>query len=60
MRIFDKPLNIIVPTILFILFTPGLLFTLPEEADKPTATIVHALIFAGSYLVLRTVFASYY
>ena len=60
MRIFDKPLNIIVPTILFILFTPGLLFTLPEDADKPTATIVHALIFGASYLVLRTVFASYY
>lgn len=57
---YNKALNIIVPTILFILLTPGLLFTLPEDADKPTAAIVHSLIFAGSYLVLRTVFAKYY
>jgi hypothetical protein len=60
MNIFDKPLNIIVPMILFIIFSPGLLFTIPDNADKPTATVVHALIFAAVYLLLRTVFAKYY
>jgi hypothetical protein len=60
MNVLNKPLNVIVPMILFILFTPGLLFTVPDNADKPTAAIVHALIFGAVYLFLRTVFASYY
>jgi len=60
MSILDKPLNIIVPIILFVLLTPGLLFTLPDKGDKITVTIVHALIFGAIYIALRTIFASYY
>jgi len=56
----DKPLNIIVPMILFILLTPGLLVTLPDKGDKVTVAIVHTLIFGAIYTLLRTVFAKYY
>jgi hypothetical protein len=60
MNILDKPLNIIVPMILFILLTPGLLVTLPDKGDKVTVAIVHTLIFGAIYTLLRTVFAKYY
>jgi hypothetical protein len=53
--------NLAVPFILFILFTPGLLFTLPDESNTQIEkTIVHALLFLGAYALLRTVFAKYY
>jgi len=60
MTMLDKPLNIIVPMILFILLTPGLLVTLPDKGDKVTVAIVHTLIFGAIYTLLRTVFAKYY
>jgi hypothetical protein len=53
--------NLLVPFILFILFTPGQLFTLPDESNTQIEkTIVHALVFVAAYAFLRTVFAKYY
>ena len=60
--------NLIVPVILFILLSPGLLVTLPPESkgyymSRQTslrAVLVHALVFLGVYYGLRTCFAKYY
>jgi len=60
MNPFNKPLNIIVPMLLFILLTPGLLVTLPNKGDKVTVAVVHTVIFGAIYTLLRTVFANYY
>ena len=60
-KVFNKPANILVPVLLFILLQPGLLFTLPDERSSQWTTILtHAAIFAAVYMLLRTVFAAYY
>lgn len=59
--VFAKPANIIVPVLLFILLTPGLLVTLPEKnSTLLVSSLTHAAIFAVVYALLRTVFAAYY
>ena len=61
MSILDKPANLLVPTLLFILLTPGLLFNLPNnEQTLIVKSFTHAAIFFVVYLVLRLVFAKYY
>ena len=56
-----KPANILVPSILFIIFTPDLLFSLPnKDAPKWEKVLIHVLIFGITYSLLRTVFKSYY
>jgi hypothetical protein len=61
MNVFDKPANFLVPTLLFILLTPGLLFNLPNNNQTLLVkTLTHAVIFLVIYLVLRVVFSSYY
>jgi hypothetical protein len=54
-------LNLLVPAVLFVLLTPGLLFTLPsDKSTKVEQTLTHAVLFIVVYGVLRTVFAKYY
>lgn len=60
MKILDKPANVIVPLILFLIFTPGLFFKIVEKTDKYALAIIHALVFAASYALLLTIFSSYY
>jgi len=56
-----KPANILVPAILFIIFTPDLLFSLPnKDAPKWEKVLIHVLIFGVTYGLLRIVFKSYY
>jgi hypothetical protein len=52
--------NLIVPVILFILLTPGLLLALPPGASKLVQTLTHAVVFAAVYWTLRSVFPQYY
>ncbi len=52
--------NIVVPVLLFILLTPGLLLALPAGASKLVQTLVHAVVFAVAYWTLRSVFPQYY
>lgn len=60
-RVIDRPANIIVPVLLFILLTPGLIFTLPEQKSELwIKTLTHAAIFAGVYFLLFVVFSDYY
>lgn len=60
MKVFDKPANVIVPILLFVLFTPGLFFKIVEKTDKYSQVAVHALVFGAAYALLLTVFSNYY
>ena len=61
-------LNVIVPVILFIILSPGLLLTLPplskgifnSEQTSVVAILVHAVVFGVVYTGLRAVFPQYY
>jgi hypothetical protein len=60
-KLIDKPANIIVPVLLFILLTPGLLFDLPgKKSELWVKSLTHASIFAAIYIVLNIVFSKYY
>ena len=61
MKIFDKPANLIVPILLFILLSPGLLLTLPDtKSSKLVVVLTHAAIFGLIYALLLTNFSKYY
>lgn len=60
-KLINKPANIVVPVLLFILLTPGLLFELPEKkSELLVKSLTHAAIFAGIYILLNIVFSDYY
>jgi len=52
--------NVIVPVILFILLTPGLLLSLPAGSSRLVQTLTHAVVFGIVYTILRSVFPQYY
>lgn len=60
--------DILVPLVLFILLTPGVLLTIPPGSQglfmsgqtSTPAVLVHALVFAVVFALLRKQFASYY
>ena len=52
-------MDIIVPTVLFVLLTPGVLISLPS-AGGPSAVMTHALVFAILFAFLRGIFPEYY
>jgi hypothetical protein len=52
--------NILVPAILFVLLTPGLLLALPSGQSLFVQSVVHAIVFAIIYWGLRQVFPQYY
>ena len=53
-------LNVIVPVLLFILLTPGLLLSIPAGSSRLVQTLTHAVVFGIVYTVLRSVFPQYY
>lgn len=52
--------NILVPVLLFVLLTPGLLLALPPGASKLVQTLTHAVVFGVVYWTLRSVFPQVY
>jgi hypothetical protein len=52
--------NVIVPVLLFILLTPGLLLSVPSGASLLVKTLTHAAVFAVVYWTLRRTFPQYY
>jgi len=52
--------NILVPVILFILLTPGILLALPPGSSRLVQTVTHAVVFGAAYWALRSVFPQYY
>jgi hypothetical protein len=61
MKLFDKPANIIVPIILFIILSPGVVLTLPNKTSSTLVVLLtHAAIFGLVYALLLTLFSEYY
>jgi len=52
--------NIIVPVILFVLLSPGVLLSIPAGSPRMTQVLVHAAVFAVVYWFLRRTFPQYY
>ena len=60
--------DLIVPAVLFVLLTPGVLLTLPPGSGGvfmsgqggAVPTLVHTLVFALVFATMRTKFAKYY
>ena len=52
--------NLLVPVVLFILLTPGLLLALPAGSSLAVQSVTHAVVFGLVYWVLRSVFPQYY
>jgi hypothetical protein len=60
-KLINKPANIIVPVLLFILLTPGLLFELPEKKSELwIKSLTHGANFAGIYILLNVLFSDFY
>ena len=54
-------MNIFVPAVLFLLFTPGLLFTLPSTKNSLIEkALTHVVLFIAVYATLRQLFKQYY
>ena len=53
-------LNVIVPVILFVLLSPGVLLALPPGQSTVIQAVTHAVVFGVVYTGLRTVFPQYY
>ena len=61
----NKPMNIVVPTVLFIILSPNFLidfskFKKPLLPTNIKQVAIHALIFALVYTILRKQFAQFY
>ena len=53
--------DLIVTTALFIALSPGMLLTLPGgKGTNPTAVLIHSLVFAVVFALLRKQFPLYY
>lgn len=53
-------LNVIIPMILFVLLTPGVLVALPPGRSMLVQAVTHALVFGAVYYGLRLTFPQYY
>lgn len=68
MNINLKPTDVLVPTALFMLLSPGMLLTLPSDTGSVLLTgqtsvqsvLVHAVVFAILYACLRKNFPQFY
>ena len=64
----NKPANVLVPVLLFIVLSPGLFLTIPpmdggvfrSGQTSWQSVIVHAIIFALIYVFLRNMYPQYY
>lgn len=52
--------NVLVPVVLFILLSPGVLLSLPPGAGRLTKVVTHAVVFGLVYWTLRSFFPQYY
>ena len=53
-------LNVIIPVLLFILLSPGVLLSLPPGSSHLVQVLAHAVVFGAVYTGLRMVFPQYY
>ena len=52
--------NILVPVILFVLLSPGVLLSLPPGQSHLVKVLTHAVVFGAVYMGLRATFPQYY
>lgn len=52
--------NVIVPVILFVLLSPGVLLSLPPGQSHIIQVLTHAVVFGAVYLGLRSTFPQFY
>ena len=53
-------LNVIIPVLLFVLLSPGVLLSLPAGSSRFVQVLTHAVVFGVVYTLLRTTFPQYY
>ncbi len=53
-------LNVLVPVILFVLLSPGVLLALPPGSGHLVQVATHAVVFGLVYTLLRSTFPQYY
>jgi hypothetical protein len=53
-------LNVIVPVLLFVLLSPGVLLSLPPGSTRLVQVLTHAVVFGVVYTVLRMTFPQFY
>lgn len=52
--------NVIVPVVLFVLLSPGILLSLPPGQSHLVQVLTHAVVFGAVYFGLRTAFPQFY
>lgn len=52
--------NVLVPVVLFILLSPGVLLSLPPGSSYIVKVVTHAVVFGAVYAGLRMTFPQYY
>lgn len=59
-----EPMDLVVPTVLFLLLSPGILLTLPPTKNGSftslEAVLTHSLVFAMLFALLRKLFPQFY
>jgi hypothetical protein len=53
-------LNIVIPVLLFVLLSPGILLALPPGQPRVIQVVFHAAVFGLVYYLLRKTFPKYY
>lgn len=52
--------NVLVPVVLFVLLSPGVLLSLPPGQSHLVQVVTHAVVFGAVYTGLRMTFPQYY
>lgn len=52
--------NVLVPVVLFVLLSPGVLLSLPPGSSRLVQVVTHAVVFGAVYTGLRMTFPQYY
>jgi hypothetical protein len=52
--------NVLVPVILFVLLSPGILLSLPPGSSHLIQVVTHAVVFGVVYAGLRMTFPQFY
>ena len=53
-------MNVIIPVVLFIILSPGVLLSLPPGQSHIVQVVTHAVVFGAVYTGLRMTFPQYY
>ena len=60
MKLTLTPADLVVPTVLFVLLSPGMFLTVPGKGPRINAVLVHTLVFAIVFAFLRKTFPQFY